>query len=78
MCNLRLAGSKLTSQPLFGAAAFTETFLFKYKHLPRRGGSVEQMVVVVMMPWILPQTEGPRNLSSKMLDHREFNQKKDT
>lgn len=49
-----LAGSKLMPKPLFGAAAFTKTFLFKYKYLPRRGCSVEQMVVVVMMLWLLP------------------------
>lgn len=70
-----LAGSKLMPKPLFGAAAFTKTFLFKYKYLPRRGCSVEQMVVVVMMLWLLPQTAGPRNLSTKLLDCGESNQK---
>lgn len=40
--------------------------------------SVEQIAVVVMMPWLLPQTEGPRNLSLKMLVPGESDQSVDT
>ena len=73
----RSEGSKLTPQPLFDAAAFSTTFLLKnhHKYLPRRGCFVEQMVVVVMMLWLLSQTEGPRNLSTEMLDPGDSNHK---
>lgn len=33
--------------------------------------------MVVRMLWLLPQTEGSGNLSTKMLDHGEANQKMD-
>lgn len=70
-------GSKLTPRPLFGSAAFFTTFLFKnhHKYLPRGGCFVEQMAVVVMMLWLLSQTEGPRNLSTEMLDPGESSHK---
>lgn len=36
--------------------------------------SVEQLAVVILMHWLLPQPEGPRNLSPKMLDPGESDQ----
>lgn len=39
--------------------------------------SVEQIAVVIMMPWLLPQTEGPRNLSPQMLVPGESDQRVD-
>lgn len=39
--------------------------------------SVEQSAVVIMMHWLLPQTEGPRNLSLKMLVPGESDQRVD-